>query len=204
MQNKEKMSSYNFNIPELLKQHFPFKLGFATQAVANKVLNGLDDIPVLPTNNELAKVSATGTPVWDYIELGSKIIEGTGNEFSGYEFPLEMSIELTRPRKIVETDVFGRDGMIEEFIGLDDWNMIIRGLIINYESTDYPEEKVKELQRVCELPTSWIPCSGTLFSILDIRYLSIHRLDLIPSLGYSNMQAFQIDAKSKIPFIIEP
>ncbi len=196
------MSNYNINVKELFKQHFPFKLGFATQTVSEMLINGFDDIQVLPTNKELAKVSAMGTPVWDFIDLRPSYINETGEQFEGYSFPLETTIEAIRPKKIVETDIFGRDGMVEELISLDDWQLTIRGLIINYESTDYPEEQVKELQRVCELKTSLLECEGTFLTMLDIRHISIHKLTLTPSLGYSNIQAFEIDAKSKIPFII--
>lgn len=198
------MSSYNINVKELIKQHFPFKLGFATQTVADALFNGFDDIQVLPTNNELAKVSVMGTPVWDFIDLKPSYIEVTGEQFGGYSFPLETTIEPIRPKKIVETDIFGRDGNVEELIALDDWQLTIRGLIINYESTDYPEQQVKELQRVCELKTSLLECEGTLLTMLGIHYMSIHKLTLTPSIGYSHIQAFEIEAKSKIPFIISP
>ncbi|WP_312399487.1 DUF6046 domain-containing protein [Chryseobacterium sp.] len=196
--------NFNFNTKELLIRHFPFKLGFATEAVAEAVLNGFDDIAVLPTNNELMAVSAIGVPVWDYIDILPSYIEGTGESFSGYKFPRETTLEAVRVKKIVETDVMGRDGSVEELISMDDWQLTIRGLIINYESTDYPEEQVKELQKVCELKTSLLEVCGTFLTMLDIKYFSIHRLVLNPSLGYSNIQSFEIEAKSKIPFIIEP
>ena len=83
------MSKYNINVKELIRQHFPFKLGFATQAVADKLFNGFDDLQVLPTYNELTKVSVMGTPVWDFIDLRPSYIEGTGEQFGGYSFPLE-------------------------------------------------------------------------------------------------------------------
>ncbi|WP_185284969.1 DUF6046 domain-containing protein [Elizabethkingia anophelis] len=184
--------------------HFPFKLGFATQAIADKLFNGFDDIEVLPTNKDLTKVSAMGTPVWDYIDLKPSHVEGTGEQFDGYSFPLETTIEPVRPKKIVETDIWGRDGSVEELIALDDWQLTIRGLIINYESTDYPEEQVRELQKVCELKSSRLECEGALLTMLDIRYFSIHKLTLPPSIGFSNIQAFEIEAKSKIPFVINP
>jgi hypothetical protein len=198
------MPNFNINVKELLRQHFPFKLGFATQAVADMLFNGFDDIEVLPTNAQLSKISAMGTPVWDFIDLKPSYIEGTGELFGGYSFPLETTIEAVRPKKIVETDVWGRDGMVEELIGMDDWMLTIRGLVINYESTDYPEEQVRELQRICELKSSLLECEGTFLTMLGISYMSIHKLSLTPSVGYSNIQAFEIDARSKIPFIINP
>ena len=203
-QTTETVSNYSFNIQELFKQHFPFKLGFATQAVADSLLNPFDDIPVLPTDTELTKMSALGTPVWDYLHVKPVTVESTGEVFDGYDFPAETTIEALRAKKIVESDILGRDGTVEELIALDDWSLTIRGLIINYDSTDYPENAVKDLQQLFELKSSVLPVKGTFLTMLGVRYLSLHRLSLKPSLGYSNVQAFEIEAKSKRPFIIEP
>lgn len=198
------MSNYNFNIPELLQQHFPFKIGFATEAVADMMLNQFDDIPVIPVDKELAKTSVLGTPVWDYIQVKPVTDKSTGAVFSGYDFPLETTIEAVRAKKIVESDILGRDGTVEELIALDDWSLTIRGLIINYQNKDYPSQAVQDLQRLFELKNAAIPVTGTFLTMLDIRYLSLHRLSLKPSVGYSHIQAFEIEAKSKKPFIIQP
>ncbi|HUH35144.1 MAG TPA: DUF6046 domain-containing protein [Moheibacter sp.] len=198
------MSKYKFNIPELMHQHFPYHIGYVGQAILDDQLNQFDDIPVLPTHSDLVGVSETGTPVWDYIRLNSTTIEGTGELFEGYDFPVATTIEAILPKKIVESDILGRDGQVEELIAMDDWSLTIRGLIINYESTDYPEQAVLDLKRVFSLKSSKLPVEGTYLTMLDIRYLTLHRLNLINSVGYSNIQGFEITAKSKIPFQIQP
>ena len=203
-QTTEKMSNYSFNVQELMAQHFPFKIGFASQAIANVIFNRLDDIDVLPTNKKLVKKTALGSPVWDYIQINPVTIKDTTEVYPGYDFPLETTIEAVRAKKIVESDILGRDGTVEELISLDDWSITIRGLIINYQSTDYPEQEVKDLQKLFELKSSALPVEGTFLTMLDVRYLSLHRLSLKPSIGYSNIQAFEIEAKSKRPFIIQP
>ncbi|MDY3352299.1 DUF6046 domain-containing protein [Riemerella anatipestifer] len=187
-----------------MQRHFPIKIGYATQAIADAVLNPLDDIEVLPTNQPLIHTSATGMPVWDYIEINPSYVEGTQEYYNGYRFPATTVIEAIRPKKIVTTDIVGRDGTIDELVGLQDWELSIKGLIINYESTDYPEDEVRALQELCELKSTQLECEGTFLTMLGIRYLNIYRLSLPPTPGYSNIQKFEIEAKSKIKFILNP
>ncbi len=204
MQKKTKLLNYKINIPELLQRHFPIKLGYATQAIVDGIVNKLDEVNVLPTNQGLTRVSATGVPVWDYMQINPSVIEGTNELFEGYTFPATTVIEAIRPKKIVSTDVAGRDGTIDELMGLQDWELSIKGLIINYDSTDYPEDEVRELQEMCELKSTQLPCEGTYLTMLGVQYLSISRLALPASVGYSNLQKFEIEARSKNMFVLNP
>lgn len=93
------MSNFKINVPELLRRHFPFKLGFATQAIADEIFNKFDDIEVLPTNNELTKVSAMGTPVWDFIDLKPSYIEGTGRSVRRLLFSIGNNYRINKTEK---------------------------------------------------------------------------------------------------------
>ncbi len=201
MQKMENQLSYSINVEELFRRHFPM-VGFATKSVANAV-NPIDSIQVLE-ENQLERRSQLGTPIWDYIQLNPSVIEGTGKTFEGYTFPDITIIEPDRAKKVVETDVVGRDGSIDELMGLEDWDLKITGLIINYDTKAYPEKQVKALQRVCELKSSFLECEGTMLTMLGIRYLSLRKLRLLPSPGYDNVQKFEIEAKSKNLFVLNP
>lgn len=199
---KTKTLPYSFNIQELFTKQFGFRPGFATQAVADSLLNGFNDIKVVEGEVKANRVSATGTPVWDYIKIGPKTIEGTGEEFTGFEFPLECVTEAILPKKIVETDIAGRDGDVEELMGVKDWMITVRGFVINHNSIEYPEEAVKELTAFSKLKTSLLDVESTFLNLLDIYYVSVHRLALPPGVGFSNVQPFEMELKSKIPFTV--
>lgn len=196
--------SYKINIPELMQRHFPVKYGFATQAVIDGIVNDLDEIEVLPTNEALSEKSAIGVPVWDYLKINNTVVEGSNEVYYGYKFPATTVIEAIRPKKIVATDVVGKDGTIDELMGLQDWELKIKGLIINYDSTDYPEDLVRELQELCELKHTQLPCEGTFLTMLGVQYLNITRLSLPALVGYGNVQKFEIEAKSKNMFVLNP
>lgn len=185
-----------------MQRHFPIKLGFATQAIIDGIVNEIDEIEVLPTYQELTRTSAIGVPVWDYLQINPASVEGTNEIFEGYTFPATTVIEAIRPKKIVSTDVVGKDGTIDELMGLQDFELSIKGLIINYDSNDYPEDEVRALQELCELKSTQLPCEGTFLTMLGIRYLNITRFSFPASVGYGNLQKFEIEAKSKIKFTL--
>jgi len=87
-------------------------------------------------------------------------------------------------------------------MGNGDWQIAIKGFIINYQSNDYPEASVRELTRVCRLKETLFDVEGTYLNILGIKHLSIQKFTPIASVGYKNMQAFEIEARSKEPFIV--
>lgn len=197
------MSTYNF--AELFKSTFKLNLGYATNSIIDGQTNKLDTQSLQPIQelSPLQLKSQIGMPVWDYVKLLPKIIEGTGEQFDGYQFPFEIVVEASMPKKIVTTEIVGRDGDVEELMGIGDWDITLRGFIINYDTNDYPEEAVRELSRVCKLKETSFDVEGTFLNILGVKRLSIHKFTPIPSPGYKNMQAFEIQAKSKEPFIVD-
>jgi len=196
------MSTFNLNFQELYKNTFNFNIGYAGSAVADKAVNSFHGIEVLDEKKPLKLVSQTGVHVWDYVKLLPKIIEGTGEKFDGYDFPLETVVEASLQKKMVITDIFGADGEIEELMGLSDYQITLKGLIINYSSDDYPEQEVRRLRYVCELKDTLIEVEGTFLNMLNINHLSIHSFRPVATPGYKNMQAFEVECRSKKPFII--
>ena len=196
------MSSYKINLKELFKSQFRLNADLSTKNVFDKKSAAFKGIKVLENQKQLSKTSLEGIPVWDYIRLLPKKIVGTGDNFEGYDFPLECVVEGNLPKKIVETEIFGMDGTVEELMGINDWIISIKGFIINYKSKDYPEDQVKALKNACSLKDCELGVEGTFLNMLGINYISIHSLNLPASVGYGNMQSFEIEARSKIPFII--
>lgn len=196
------MSSYNFNFQELFKNTFNFNIGYVGAAIADTYANSFEGIQVLEEKKPLQLVSQTGVHVWDYVKLLPKIIDGTGEQFDGYQFPFECVVEASLTKKIVVTEIFGGDGEVEELMGLNDYGITIKGIIINYKTDDYPEFEFRQLRYVCELKDTMLEVEGTFLNMLNINHLSIHSFKPIATPGYKNMQAFEIECRSKKPFKI--
>lgn len=195
---------FNINLTELYKSQFGIVAPTVatTTFIENEVTGNLRNLSVLEDDRNYQNFSEMGIPVWDIIELENLIEDGTGNEFNGYRFPAETTLEAVRTKKIVETNIVGLDGMVEELISLDDWQLNAKGFLINYDSESYPSQKVAELERACALLHSNIPVVSEFMNLLGINYISIHELSLPQLPGYSNVQPFQITMKSKKPFTV--
>lgn len=197
------MSTYNFNFQDVYKETFGFNIGYVGAAVLDKYTNSFEGITVLEEKKPLQLKSATGAQVWDYVKLLPKIIESSGERFDGYDFPLECVVEAVLEKKVVVTDIFGADGEVEELMGLNDYAITIKGMIINYASDDYPEFEFRRLRYVAELKDTLLEVEGTFLNMLNIHYLSIHSFKPIATPGYKNMQAFEMVCRSKKPFLID-
>jgi hypothetical protein len=194
--------NFNIDINALYTAQFGLNASIGTRAVIDKVFNQAGNIAVLPTDQPFEEVRTyMGTPVWDYIILQA---DRTGDEvFEGLNFPLECTTEASIGKKIVETDIVGRDGVIEELIGLSDWQLTVKGFFINYESTDYPTDQVKAFREAFAYKGTDIPVVSTFLNLLGVNFVSLKSLNLPAMYGYSNVQPFECQMISKRPFDIE-
>lgn len=199
---KTKNLKFNFNIPVLFERTFGITPNRGEQQLIDKVID-YKDIDTLPNDQVYEHTSKLGVPVWDVVSLDEKLIEGTNDKFIGYSFPAEMTVEVSRAKNSIETDIVGMEGSVEELVSSGDWSITLRGFIINYESTAYPEQEVRELSDVCKLKDTLMGVTSNYLNNLEIEFLSLHNLRLPQLPGYTNVQPFEITAKSKQPFIVD-
>lgn len=192
---------FNINLTALYKNQFGIQATIGTQTFIDN-RGSITGLETLPDDRNYAFRSEMGVPVWDIVELENLVEEGTGNVFKGYQFPAEMTLEAIRAKHIVETQIVGLEGSVEELISLDDWQLTAKGFLINYDSEEYPYQKVTDLERACGLLDSNIPVVSEFMNLLGINYISLHDLSLPQLAGYSNVQPFEINMKSKRPFVV--
>jgi hypothetical protein len=105
-----------------------------------------EPIPVVPVE----AVSQWGSPD---VKFGVKLKLPNGFEF---QIPLEPIISIEGGKNIIETKVnqgARRENVIEE-INLNNWRVLMRGLIISDAADEYPEELIKTLTDICIYPGS--------------------------------------------------
>ena len=102
-----------------------------------------------------------------------------------YKLPIESVAEYSRAKVIEKTTMQGQDGTVKEYIGLDDWQITVRGFIINNTNQDYPLEAVEEMRRFFETKVT-LGCQSEWMSSLGIFYAVCTDLRLPPMAGYSN------------------
>lgn len=135
----------------------------------------------------------TGRPVFMPMRLGGLVL------------PNEPSISIASRKNIVETALVGskRRGTVKELISIEDWQVTIRGIAINYASKEYyPEDIVKGLVDLYERNEALeVQCALT--RLLGIYRLVIRDFSLPEMIGIQHAQAYQFTCTSDEDFILE-
>lgn len=153
--------------------------------------------------------SILGTPVLMQVEFGqvnyTRLENGQPKSYSfgGMTMPDVTVCEFDTTKKIIKTDVAGRDGTIKEYVGRGDWNVTMRGMITNTKnmSNDYPEKEVAAMVALNDVPVA-VPIFNKLAEVLGISQLVIVSVQFPPLEGFEGVQPFVIQALSDEPFEI--
>lgn len=125
-------------------------------------------------------------------------------QIGGYTLPNEPSVGLKMSKKIVETELVGseRRGTVKELINVNDWEVVIQGLAINYSSKRiYPETVVKDINDLAQRNESLaIECALT--RLLGIYRIVIYDVEFPPMIGVQHAQAYQLYCKSDEDFTL--
>lgn len=153
----------------------------------------------LPERKEYSKY---GSPYYD--------VDVTGRE---YYMPVTLGgmllphpvMSITGRKSIVKTELQGRRGTVKELINIDDYQITIRGLIIDLKN-EYPEETVAELRKLFERNEAVAIESAItdIFLITPDRSgfdkVVIESLDFPEVTGIRNVRPYMMQLSSDEPF----
>jgi hypothetical protein len=105
-------------------------------------------------------------------------------------------LEVTQTKNIVTTPVVGRPGTIKEYISDGDYQIKIRGVLV--DQTGFPEAQVKTLVKILKEPKMVKPISDYL-RLFDIENLVVMGYSFFQKEGLKNAQFFEIDCLSDLP-----
>jgi hypothetical protein len=157
-------------------------------------------IPAGPVQDPGFYLGSLGNPVVADITLvgGTYFSDELGRQVTYQDVVLEtVLMTVARPKRIIKTDITGRDGTIKEYINLDDWQITINGVITGANGV-YPTQEVMALDEICEAPVS-IPVVSWYLQNLKIFNLVIenHSFDQEP--GGISKQNFTLNCISDRP-----
>lgn len=97
-----------------------------------------------------------GNPVYADIEfLEGEWTDSTGKTYQHEALNLQTVImTISQGKKIVRTDIQGKDGTVKEYIGLDDYIVQINGVITSGSNGVYPLDEVAILKNILTAPKS--------------------------------------------------
>lgn len=166
------------------------------------LFNNIPTIEVKATN----AMSALGTPVFDQIlvkAINYSILDQNHKKkiipFSGFQLPDATLVEVNLPKIIVKTPVNGNEGTVKEYIGLDDHQIIIRSIVVNHNSENYPERDVAKLMELFKVNIS-LQVVSSFLNLLGIDEMVVESLQLLPVEGSPNMQPFVLTCISDKPY----
>lgn len=210
-------SDYNvglINFPRDLVKDFPkvkpslILKGFGLQALKTKLYDFGEE-----EADEKAPVGVSylGTPVFmniefepgNYTDRNNKEIpygEILTNTADGSGFKIDTVLcDVTITKQIITTNIQGVNGSVKEYISQNDYDITIRGALVDESGQRYPEEQVLQLVEYCEVPESIKIYSRFLNDNFNIQYLTIQSVSLPQVEGTENVQLFEIKAISDDP-----
>ena len=110
----------------------------------------------------------------------------------------EPLITLTGGKNIVKTVVAGLKGTVKEEINDNDYLIVIKGIITNGNSNDYPEAQVNELRHILEAKGSH-KVVNKLLKIFGIDEMVVEHFNIFGIEGHQSQQAYQISGWSDRP-----
>lgn len=172
--------------PQLL-----IKSTFGINFIATEIYKGR--IPINdPDESPISRKSKLGTSIFSDLQF----VEAGGVK----HIPIDCALfDIHQPKQIVRTPIQGRKGgRIKEYIGEDDFDITIRGVICG-DNGVYPLEAVKNLVRFCRYDQSLGIISQYLNEVWDISEIVIYDYRFEMPEGSQSYQKFEIQAWSDKP-----
>lgn len=129
----------------------------------------------------------------------------SGNESFDLSFPV---ITVSASKNIVKTELTERTGTFKELISQGDWQITIRGLLIN-TINDFPESQFMQLINLwkTDVPISIkSPLTDMLLIHADRNgsdQVVIESIDFPPTIGVQHVKGYEIKLVSDAPFNLE-
>lgn len=117
-----------------------------------------------------------------------------------FQLPNEPIVELRGGKKIVKTEIDGMDGTFKELFALDDYQITIRGLIVQEDGTNnYPMSDVMRLRDYCEVEHAVnITCAIT--SYFNATQIVIESWEFPAMEGFPGVQPYVLNCLSDKDF----
>lgn len=137
------------------------------------------------------RLSKLGTPIFSDLQF---------HDINGLvHIPVDTVLfDVHQAKNIVRTSINGRDGQIKEYIGQDDYEINIKGVICG-ENGVYPWDHVANLVKFLRYEQSLGITSKFLNDLFDIQEVVVYDYKFEQSEGSQSFQKFTIDCWSEKP-----
>jgi hypothetical protein len=201
--NRDKMAVVSLSLIELFGN-----IGVPASAFDPKFDNVRGDTPVTRANtgiygSEYYAFDAAGREYYLPVTV-TYTVKGS-NEVKVWELPYPV-ISIRSRKTIIETALTERRGTVKELININDYDIQIRGFIVNHDGNEFPEDQVITLRELYEqnVPVS-IKCPLTDIYLLRTDRkgsdkVVIKSLDFPEMVGVKSVRHYVLEMVSDEPF----
>lgn len=147
--------------------------------------------------------SSLGTPVVTNVVLrGGSYKNTSGQQIVFNDITLNtVLVTVSQAKKIVMTEIQGYDGTVKEYIGLDDYQVTINGIITG-PNGHYPQDEVNALHQLAKAPIA-IKVTSRYLQNIDINMLVVKDFFYDQEAGGYSKQNFTLNCVSDAPLILQ-
>jgi hypothetical protein len=158
-----------------------------------------DRVPQSTSADKELYKSSLGTPVVADVTLkGGTYTDNNGRTITFADIVLAtVLVNVSQSKRIILTEIQGRDGTVKEYIGLDDYNVSIDGILTG-PNGHYPIEEVAIIREICKAPIP-IQVVSRYLQNLDIFNLVIKDFSFDQEPGGYSKQNFSLQCLSDTP-----
>lgn len=169
----------------------------ATISVA-KTFAGKANMPPY-VSEEAIKKSYLGTPVIDNIEFtGGVYTDLQGNEIEYPTLSLDTVLfDVSRSKRVIETQIQGRDNSIFEYIGNSNYEISATGVISNSDNIA-PQDIARDLESIFNVPQQIAVVCSYLNEIFEIFNIVIKSHNITQVAGKRNELNFSFNASQDV------
>ena len=200
----------DYRVPNILQNPLFLNSAVSTAVKGLVEFAGIPNVKILDGQNSpylinsgakqdepVAVSKMLGTPIFSNIIFNKgKILDNNGIEIDFWDdFYIEdCLIIVSQTKKIIVTEIQGRDGTVKEYIGLDDFQITINGRL-NGDYGVNPKEDTKILHKIL---SSGAPLAVTNWFLqnLDINDIVVQTFEIPQIEGKYSTQFFTITAMS--------
>lgn len=152
-----------------------------------------------PSRDASLGTSAMGTPIQANITFqAGEYIDDNGDTQTWDSLTYDAAlINVTQAKKIIKTEIAGKNGTVKEYIGLDDYGVQVNGIICGLNGV-HPKDEIANLKKMLDAPVPIVVACAYLQN-LGILNLVVDSYEIGQAEGGYSYQQFSINFIDDIP-----
>ena len=188
-----------FKIPDSVVIVFGERLNLTASDIGSQPTESKYNIPQGAQRDAAISTSLLNTPVYsnihfldvEYTDTRGRTVRTNGNIYDA------VLITVSQAKKIIRTEIQGRDGTVPEYVGMDDYKIQINGIITGSNGVR-PVDEISTLKKMLDVPVA-IDVACDYLNSLGIHSLIVDSYELAQAAGGYSYQAFSIACSSFVP-----